>query len=103
MIRGGGDSKSQILEIYDRSAKGNGDLKDILDYAGITRGELSDVKKETINSREYGKDSDSWVTFGRVHRFSASQGEVKHSIPHSSDNDSTTLYSRPLWRSRRWS
>lgn len=105
MIHGGVDNKSQILEAYDRSSKGNGDLKDILDYAGITRDELSDVKKETINSREYGKDSDAWVTFGRVHRFSSSQGEVKHVIPHASDNDSTTLYSRPLWRydSHEWS
>lgn len=104
MIHGGVKSKSQLLDIYDRSAKGNGDLKDILDYAGITRAELAGVKDDSMNSREYGKDSDSWKTWGRVHRFSASQGEVTHVIPRSSGGTST-IYSRPLWLydSHEWS
>jgi len=96
MIRGGVSSRSQLLDLYDRSAKGNGDLKDILDYAGITRAELADVTSKQINSRERGKDSDSWKTWGRVHRFSSAQGEVKHVVPRTSGGTST-LFSRPLW------
>ena len=96
LIRGGVKSKSQLLDVYDRSANGNGDFKDILDYAGITREELADTKEKSINSRQYGKDSDAWKSWGRVHRFSSAQGEVKHVVPRGSGGAST-VYSRPLW------
>ena len=96
LIRGGVKSKSQLLDVYDRSAKGNGDFKDILEYAGISREELAKVESKTINSRTYGKDSDAWKSWGRVHRFSSAQGEVKHVVPRSSGGTST-VYSRPLW------
>lgn len=96
LIHGGVTSKSTLLEIYDRSAKGSGDYKDILDYVGITRDELSKVESKTINSRDYGKDSDAWKSWGRVHRFSSAQGEVKHVIPRDTGG-ATTVYSRPLW------
>lgn len=96
LIHGGVKSKSSLLEIYDRSAKGNGDYKDILDYVGITRDELASVQSKTINSRQYGKDSDAWKSWGRVHRFSSAQGEVKHVIPRESGG-TVTVYSRPLW------
>ncbi len=96
LIHGGVTSKSKLLEVYDRSAKGSGDYKDILDYVGITRAELADVESKSINSRDYGKDSDAWKSWGRVHRFSSAQGEVKHVIPRDSGG-TVTVYSRPLW------
>ena len=96
LIRGGVKSKSQLLDVYDRSANGNGDFKDILDYAGITREELADTKEKSINSRQYGKDSDAWKSWGRVHRFSSAQGEVKHVVPRG-PGGASTVYSRPLW------
>lgn len=96
LIHGGVKSKSQLLDVYDRSAKGNGDFKGILDYAGITREELAATSEKTVNSRQYGKDSDAWKSWGRVHRFSSAQGEVKHVVPRSSGGTST-VYSRPLW------
>lgn len=95
-IRGGVSSRSEILDVYDRSAKGNGDFKDIMDYAGVTRAELSKVELKTLNSQSEGKGKDAWQTWGRVHRFSASQGEVKHVVPQTSGGTST-VYSKPFW------
>ncbi len=88
LIRGGVSSRSDLLAHYDKS----NDFKKILSYAGITRSELADTKKTSINSRDYGTGSGQWLSWGRVSRMSASQGETKHSI------DGTTVYSRPLWR-----
>lgn len=95
-IRGGVSSRAEILEVYDKSAKGNGDFKDIMDYAGVTREELSKVELKTLNSQSEGKGKDAWQTWGRVHRFSASQGEVKHVIPLTAGGK-TTVYSKPFW------
>lgn len=95
-IRGGVSSRAEILEVYDKSAKGNGDFKDIMDYAGVTREELSKVELKTLNSQSEGKGKDAWQTWGRVHRFSASQGEVKHVIPLTTGGK-TTVYSKPFW------
>lgn len=95
-IRGGVNSRAEILEAYDKSARGNGDFKDILDYAGVTRDELTKVELKTLNSRSEGKGKNAWQTWGRVHRFSASQGEVKHVVP-LDKGGSSTVYSKPLW------
>jgi len=95
-IRGGVDNVQQVLDAYDRSANGNGDFKQIMDYAGITRGELSTMKKKNLNSREHGTGANAWQTWGRTHRFSASQGEVAHVIP-LGGSKTTTVYSKPLW------
>lgn len=92
MIYGGINSKEQLLAAYDNSARGNGDLKKIYDYAGITREELASVRETTINSRDKGTSNGAWLTWGRMHRFSAAEGEVTH------DAGGTTVYSRPLWR-----
>lgn len=92
MIYGGITTKEQLLTAYDNSARGNGDLKQIYDYAGITRDELATAKEGTINSREKGTGTGTWLTWGRMHRFSAAQGETKHTV-----DASTTVYSRPLW------
>lgn len=92
MIYGGISTKEQLLAAYDNSARGNGDIKNIFDYAGITRAELADLKDGTINSKEHGTAGGAWQTWGRMHRFSAAEGEVSHRV------NGSTLYSRPLWR-----
>lgn len=91
-IYGGITSKEQFLSAYDASARGNGDLKKIFDYAGITRADLTTLESSTINSRGRGTGAEAWLSWGRAHRFSASEGEVKHRI-----DSTTTVYSKPLW------
>lgn len=89
LIYGGVSSKQQLLDIYDRSARGNGDLKNIYDYVGITREEIANTREGTINSHEKGTGPGAWLSWGRVHRFSAAQGEVQHNA------NGSTVYSRP--------
>lgn len=88
MISGGVASVSDILRAYDSP---NTDYKKIMDYAGISRSEIASLTKSTINSIDYGKASGAWQTWGRVHKFSAAQGEVEHNI------SGTVVYSKPLW------
>lgn len=95
-IRGGVGSGSEILEAYDKSARGNGDFKDLVDYAGLTRTDLAGVTLETLNSQSAGKGSNAWQTWSRVPLFNASQGEVKHVVPKNAGG-TTTVYSKPLW------
>ncbi|HET6622760.1 MAG TPA: hypothetical protein VFG56_02385, partial [Candidatus Saccharimonadales bacterium] len=95
-IYGGVTSVHQVLEAYDRSARGNGDLKDIMDYVGITRAELARMKSGSINSKGHGTGDRAWQTWGREHRFSAAKGEVKHIVPLDHGGNST-VYSKPLW------
>lgn len=95
-IRGGIDNKRQLLAAYDRSARGNGDLKDIMDYAGVTRAELANLTEGSINSKGKGTGDNAWKTWGRSHRFSAAQGEVKHVVP-LDGGGSSVVYSKPLW------
>ena len=95
-ISGGVSSKAQILAAYDRSANGNGDFKQIMDYAGITRGELANMSDGSLNSKGKGTGDNAWQTWGRSHVFSSAQGEVKHVIPLGGDRTST-VYSKPLW------
>ncbi len=90
LIKGGVSSMSELLDRYDNP---NYDYKKIMTYAGITRSEIANAKKTSVNSRDYGTDSNAWLSWGRVSRMSAAKGEVKHVI-----DDSTTVYSRPLWR-----
>lgn len=93
MIYGGVTSKKAILDEYD---KRRSDFKDIMDYAGITRAELANMREATINSKGKGTGEHAWQTWGRRHVFSAAQGEVKHSVPLDTGG-SSTLYSKPLW------
>ncbi|HET7630278.1 MAG TPA: hypothetical protein VFK03_02795 [Candidatus Saccharimonadales bacterium] len=95
-IYGGVTSVHQVLQAYDRSKRGNGDLKDIMDYVGITRAELAHMRSGSINSKGHGTGDHAWQTWGREHRFSAAQGEVKHVVP-LSHGGSSTVYSKPLW------
>lgn len=94
IIYGGVSSVADILSVYDASARGNGDFKKIMDYAGITRAELAATKSTSINSFEFGHSSNTnvWLTWGRMSYMSTAMGEVKHDIA------GTTLYSKPLWR-----
>ena len=93
MIRGGITTKKQILAEYDNKRS---DFKDIMDYAGITRAELKDMKDGAINSKGQGTGDSAWQTWGRSHVFSAAQGEVKHVVPLDTGG-SSTVYSKPLW------
>ncbi|MBC7746794.1 hypothetical protein H7Y40_02310 [Pedobacter sp.] len=91
MMYGGVSSKAQLLTAYDNSARGNGDIKNIYDYVGITRDEIANTKESTMNSRQKGTGAGGWVSWGRVHRFSAANGEVQHNA------NGVTVYSRPNW------
>lgn len=91
LIYGGITTKAQLLTAYDNSARGNGDLKNIYDYVGITRDELAGVTDTTLNSQDKGTGAGGWLSWGRVHRFSAAQGEVQHNA------NGSTVYSRPFW------
>lgn len=93
MIYGGVTTKKAILAEYD---KHRSDFKDIMDYAGITRAELANMKDASINSKGKGTGERAWQTWGRRHVFSAAQGEVKHTVPLDTGG-SSTLYSKPLW------
>lgn len=95
LIQGGISTKTQLLAVYRESKNGNGDYKAILDYAGITEAELGAVKETTINSLDGGKGNGALLSWGRLHRFSSTDGEMTHVIP--TGTSSTTVYSRPLW------
>lgn len=92
-IYGGVASKKAVLAEYD---KHRSDFKDIMDYAGITRAELANMKEGAINSKGKGTGENSWKTWGRRHVFSSAQGEVKHVVPLDTGGAST-VYSKPLW------
>lgn len=89
LIYGGISTKAQLLAAYDNSARGNGDIKQIYDYVGITREEIVNTTEGTVNSHEKGTGAGAWLSWGRVHRFSAAQGEVQHNA------NGVTVYSRP--------
>lgn len=90
MITGGVYSLSRLLSIYDNNTK---NLKDVMNYAGITREEIASAK---YGSWKIG-DTLSW---GFLPKFSYSQGERQHNITTSSGSI-VTIYSRPqkLWSS----
>ncbi len=85
-IRGGVKSVSEFLTHYDKNDR---NLKDMMDYIGITREEINATKKSSLNSR------DDWLSWGRVSPFSASQGNVKHSYK-KSGGGTGTMHSKPL-------
>jgi len=94
IIQGGVQSIGDILNAYDASAKGKGDYKDIFDYFGVTRAELSDMSNKVVYICSTDK---SIISFGRSHHYSATEGELVHNIPRSTGGFST-LYSVPLHR-----
>jgi uncharacterized repeat protein (TIGR01451 family) len=92
-IYGGISTKKALLAEYDKKRS---DFKDIMDYAGITRAELANMKEGSINSKGKGTGEHAWQTWGRRHVYSAAQGEVKHVVPLDTGG-SSTVYSKPLW------
>lgn len=94
IIPGGISSVGQLLNVYDAGARGENDFKDLMDYIGITRGELAALNTNV----QYICSSDkSWISFGRQHHYSASQGELVHNVPRSTGGYSI-FYSVPLYR-----
>ncbi len=91
LIRGGVTSVNQILAAYDNP---NSDYRDIANYLGITRAELANMKSGYMNAREKGTGASAWKSWGRTPKFSASQGEVVHTIP-LRKGGSEKMYSRP--------
>lgn len=83
---GANRSLNKFLAPYDANSS---NLKDIMDYTGITRAEIA--------AAQYG----SWRTgetlsWGLQPRFSAAQGEHAISITGASGNAITTAYARPM-------
>lgn len=88
-IRGGISSKQELMSAYDSSSGSSGDLKEIFDYAGITRQELADTHETSLNSQNAPENS-AWLSWGRESRFSEADGQVAHDVA------GTTIYSRPV-------
>jgi len=79
-------SLNNFMVPYDANSR---HLKDIMNYAGITRNEILNAKYTTWTVGE-GK---SW---GMLPKFSYAQGERQHNIPDATGKIVTTVYSRPL-------
>lgn len=94
MIEGGIRSVQDILNVYDAGAKGGNDYKDVMDYLGITRSEIANMstKVQYICSTDH-----SIISFGRQAHYTASEGELTHTVPRQTGGYST-IYSVPLFR-----
>lgn len=87
LVYGGVSSLSGFLAKYDQDPY----LRNIMNYAGITRDEIAAMRDGSLNSREHGTGELAWKSWGRTPHFSAAQGEVQHNA------NGSTAYSRPLW------
>jgi len=85
-ISGGIKSLNNFLSPYDSNTN---HLKDIMNYAGITRSEIAAAKFTSWKVA----DKLSW---GFSPRFSWAQGERQHDITNTSGGKLVTVYSRPL-------
>lgn len=94
-IKGGVSSISDFLKHYDKNDR---NLRDMMNYTGITRDEIANAKKTTINSK------DGWLSWGRTSPFSAAQGDVTHHYQ-KSGGGTGTMHSKPLriWDTTSWS
>lgn len=87
MVSGGlGQSINNFLAAYDANTK---NLKDTIDYLGITRDEIASAK---LTSWKVG-DKLSW---GFAPRYSYEQGERQYGVTNTEGQQVTTVYSRPL-------
>lgn len=85
-INGGiGQSLDNFLKPYDANTK---NIKDIMNYVGITRDEITSSQFTTFQSA--GK-----LSWGLTALYSYERGERQYSIPDSNGNQVTTVYSRP--------
>lgn len=83
MVSGGlGQSLNNFLSPYDSNTR---NLKDIMDYAGITRDEIASAKFSSWQV-------DDKLSWGFVPHYSYAQGERQHDV----GPNITTIYSRPL-------
>lgn len=85
-IRGGVSSVKEFLQHYDKNDR---NLRDMMNYIGISRSEIADAKKSSLNSR------DGWLGWGRVSPFSSAQGNVKHYYS-KAGGGTGTMHSKPL-------
>jgi hypothetical protein len=86
MVTGGITSISDYLSVYDKNSK---NIKDVMDYVGITREEIA---KATYTEIKVG----SRLSWGFTPHFSYDQGERQYNITSSDGQRTTTIYSRPL-------
>jgi len=88
IIYGGFNSKSELLEIYDRNrdSAGHRDIQAIYSYYGITRDDIANAKWATFNSRDQGNAIQS------IGRSTVSF----ESTPRKITGASTTVYERQL-------
>jgi len=86
MVTGGISSINDYLVAYDSNTK---NIRDVLDYVGITREEIT---KATYTEIEVG----SRLSWGFVSHFSYDQGERQYNITSSDGQRTTAVYSRPL-------
>lgn len=86
MVNGGiGSSIDNFLSPYDSNTK---HLKDIANYIGITREEITSTKLGSWNS-------DNKISWGILEYFTYAQGERQHIIKDSFDQQIVSIYSRP--------
>jgi len=78
-------SLSKFLRPYDNNTR---NIKDVMDYNGITRSEISSAK---FTSWKAGNK----LSWGFEPRFSSSQGEKRHDIKDDNGKHIVTVYSRP--------
>src|SRR5680860_897365 len=87
MVSGGiGSSINNFLNPYDSNTKY---LRDVMNYAGITRSEIAASKFTTFTTG-------TKLSWGFASRFSYDQGERQHNITNLYNEKVTTIYSRPL-------
>src|ERR1035437_8492505 len=86
MVTGGISSLSDYLKSYDANTK---HLRDIMNYAGITRHEIAMTSHDTFKAGEK-------LSWGLASRFSYAEGERQHSVYNDNGIKVTTVYSRPL-------
>src|SRR5690606_3610291 len=85
LIYGGISSRNDLLAAYDRDQR----FRNIMEFAGITRGELAKTETRYLNNLSRGTGSQAWRSYGYHSKFSAAQGEIKHNA------NGTSVFSRP--------
>lgn len=86
MVPGGLTSLNDFLAPYDANTK---NLKDIMNYVGITREEISAAKYTTLRVGDI-------LSWGFSPRFSYDQGERQYNITNTNGVQVTTVYAKPL-------
>lgn len=85
MVNGGISSLNEYLQSYDANIR---NLKDVMDYTGITRSEITATNYSSWKVSEK-------ISWGFVSHFSYADGERQHNIT-TKDGKAIIVYSRPL-------